>query len=474
MSSYWSTKSRPHYRSASAGHRAAPVSNPTPQTPPPPFGALLQTLKIEDLAVSSKKFVNSATIEDVEVITSYNWLDKKGAEPTILIPGKPPRWTPPLTSPQLSQDDGNYFRDKNAARYPKHPIEPGVVACLDADPALPSKVDIMACSSTLGNLLRFVRGSGEDKPFRMLVEKVGNTIFFIRRENSPTELIPDVRGYGHTFPEAYTTWEADVKGSCSHQRLLRYSFGGLNCVVRFGADGYISPAGWSAPHSASTANEKKPSVDDLINTLSGISVPSPDIEPSKGTLKVEKAGTAVDQRDVFDLKTRSIWTKLKKDHLADELPRLWVAQIPYFILAFHQSGFFAPNEIQIKNVRKKVKVWEKNQATHLASLAALIHRIIDVVSAKPSRKIELRCCETGKLEVRERLADAGEILSPGVRSRWEGEWEKGALSEKGDPDSEDEPYWDDRDDQLSWDEGSEKDFTACSADDCGYCGHCPY
>jgi hypothetical protein len=327
----------------------------------------------------------------------------------------------------------------------------------------------MACSSTLGNLLRFIRGSGEDKPFRMLVEKIGNTVFFVRRENSPTELIPDVRGYGHAFPEAYTTWEPEVKGSCSHQRLLRYSFGGLNFVVRFGADGYIKPAEKPAPHQTSTVKEKGPSVDDLIDTLSSVVVASHK-KPGSGTLKVEAAGRPVDQTNVFDLKTRSIFTKGKKDHLADELPRLWVAQIPFFILAFHKAGYFAPSEIQIKDVREDVRVWEKNQAANLARLAALVHRIVDIVSSTPSFKVELRCYEVEKLEVREKLFDAGDILSSEVRARWQTSCDIGGDSyDEKQCESDSDP-----EEQLSWDEGSEKDFTACSADDCGYCGHCPY
>ncbi|KAK0613522.1 hypothetical protein B0T14DRAFT_436537 [Immersiella caudata] len=486
MASHWSTKSRPHYRSTFATGSA---TNSTPQTPPPPFGPLLQTVSIEDLADSSKKFANSAAIRDVQVITSYNWVDRKGANPTILVPGmflflnschqpflthllagKPPLWTPPAITPQLRQDDGTYFRDKNAAQYPKHPIEPGVVACLNTNPSLPTEIDIMACSSTLGNLLRFVRGSGQDKPFRMLAEKIGNTIFFVRRENSPTELIPDVRGYGHTFPEAYTTWESEVKGSCSHQRLLRYSFGGLDFGVRFGADGYIKPARKAGPSQPPMMKEKSPSVNDLIGTLSGIAVASPNNTPPFGALKVKAAGNVVDQENVFDLKTRSIFTKDKKEHLVDELPRLWVAQIPFFILAFHRSGFFAPSEIQIKDVRANVKAWERIEATNLARLAALVHRLVDIVSNTPSSKVELRCCEVRKLEVREILPEVGNILSPEVRARWESQCNTrdGVYDEK---------YYDsdsDRDDRLSWDEGSEKDFTACSADDCGYCGHCPY
>jgi hypothetical protein len=42
------------------------------------------------------------------------------------------------------------------------------------------------------------------KPFRFDVDLIGDTVFFVRRENSPTGVIKDVRGYGHTFPENIT------------------------------------------------------------------------------------------------------------------------------------------------------------------------------------------------------------------------------------------------------------------------------
>lgn len=96
---------------------------------------------------------------------------------------------------------------------------PAIEAILKQNPDFDTKgIDIVGCGSTLGNLLRFARNI--DKKFRMIVECVGSTVFFIRRENSPTQTIPDVRGYGHTFPEAYTTWDAAVRGSETHQRVI--------------------------------------------------------------------------------------------------------------------------------------------------------------------------------------------------------------------------------------------------------------
>lgn len=77
-------------------------------------------------------------------------------------------------SVQLCEDSGENFRDKNAAPFPNHPLEPAVTACLTVSPNLPADVDVVACGSTLGNLLRFIRG--QDKTSRMPVEKVGNTV----------------------------------------------------------------------------------------------------------------------------------------------------------------------------------------------------------------------------------------------------------------------------------------------------------
>ncbi|PNH30211.1 hypothetical protein VD0002_g4046 [Verticillium dahliae] len=112
-------------------------------------------------------------------------------------------------------------------------MEPAIESILRTRPSFAAvsstPIDIVACGSTLGNLLRFT--SGDEKPFRMLVNVVGSTVHLIRREKSPNETIDDVRGYGHTFPDAYTTSDREARGSASHQRILSYCFGGLRSVV---------------------------------------------------------------------------------------------------------------------------------------------------------------------------------------------------------------------------------------------------
>ncbi len=374
----------------------------------------------------------------------------------------------------LAEDSGDYFRDRNAARYPEHPIEPAVIASLSAEPSLPSTVDIVACASTLGNLLRLVRG--EDKVFRMSVELVHGTAFFIRRENSARELIPDVRGYGHTFPEAYTTWEADVIGSASHQRIIRYNFGRLGLLVRSDPDGYLGSGTFrSLPQSQLSATKAASGASTSVHQLSDMflkSHVSSEAPTAAAKVKVAKGGCLVDQDLVFDMKTRGGWKK-NHDILGGELPRLWVAQIPNFVLAFHEKGVF--RDIRVQEVASDVEKWERLHTDDLAHLAALLQRIVALLSDRPDGRLELCHVGDGNLAVHEQLPDVPHALSPAV----EDSWKEGRLAcDRTAADDEDgvgsvkggDYGWD----AELWDSESEADFTACSADSCGYCGKCTY
>lgn len=313
------------------------------------------------------------------------------------------------------------------------------------------------------------------------MQKVHNTVFFIRRENSPTELIPGVRGYGHAFPEAYTTWEPAVKGSGSHQRVLHYSFGGLKLLVRSEVDGYLNSTLVSnqrtkggmprakleqamPPLLTPRANNATLSMNELTGLLSDNNI-TPQTPTPSTKLQIITGGSVTDQRLVFDLKTRSIKTQ-DKDHLGEELPRLWAKQIQKFILAFHVRGSFKESDIHIRDVRDEVLKWERDNNRDLARLAALIHQIINMVSSEPDRKFELCYSTIGKLDVRKQLPDAGDVLSPEAREKWEhasqGQCFAGHNNEADDKEG------------FRWDEDGGQDFTACSSDTCGYCGKCTY
>jgi hypothetical protein len=309
----------------------------------------------------------------------------------------------------------------------------------------------------------------------MLVEAIGDTVFFVRRENSPTELIPGVRGFGHTFPEAYTTWEADVKRSESHQRVVRYAFGGLDCLVRFEADGYhkdfvlggVEVKRASEPAETGDLDGMRASA---LQNSAIVAHPSAQDKP----LSVVRAGQRIPQSAIFDLKTRSI-RKKDQDILGDELPRLWVAQIPNFILAYHTSGVF--EDIQIRNVRHEVENWERENEDKLRKFAVLLRKIVAFARGRRDRRLEVRRREADVLELREQDEGVGHTLSAAIEARWvAGKSDQPPCPSDGSqgPDAPNISELDDENTAFDWDEGSEKDFTACSAEACGYCGHCSY
>lgn len=408
---------------------------------------------VKDLSVSADGQNHIPAISNCQYVGSYNWVD--GDErPTILIPGAPPAWMPLDEPVQLKEDSGTYYRDANAARYSEYPIEPAVRAISAQTASFATEdVDVFACASTLGNLLRFIRKV--DRPFRFTVEAVGNTVFFIRRENSPTETIQGVRGYGHTFPEAYTTWEDGAKGSQSHQRLIKYNFAGLGCVVRFEGDGYLKH------------------LDDGLHLNPGILLD----EPKATRLDVRTGGRMVTQAAIFDLKTRSA-KRMDQDVLEEELPRLWISQIPNFVLAYHERGTF--KDIRVQDVRGDVQKWELGNEDTLRQLATLVRQITSTVKGRADKRLEVRRKEVDVLEIREQMSDAPAAL-PDEMKTW---WINGDLDKSdgfGDASSsEDELYLSAGSDTeggaplFDSDDESEKDYTACSAEDCGYCGCCRY
>lgn len=433
-----------------------------PEIPPLPLGQLLMTINKADLSSTTDTSDLPPAITRCEYVASYSWLDKTS---TILVPGKPPAWTPLVKPQQLKEDQGQYFRDPNAARFPKHPVEPAVQALFELKPAYPTaEVDVFACGSTIGNLLRFARGI--DKSFRFTLEVIGTTVFFIRREGSPTEIIPDVRGFGHTFPEAYTTWGADVTGSESHQRLIKYNFGGVECLVRFGSDGYFSELDSSS--AKITTPKKTTNPTSLTDAFSSASLGGTTLSKSE-TLKIKSAGNEIPQSAVFDLKTRSA-RKAAENDMSDIYPRLWITQVPNLILAYHKRGLF--EDIRKLDVRRELDNWAEQNANDIRRLHVLMRRIIEFARNSTSNKLEVYRADVGHLEIRKQAGDGCDALPPDLKTKWEDCFEISERKPTGTGGSTEESFekcgfFDDSDDD------DDKDFTACSLD-CGYCGRCTY
>ena len=259
-------------------------------------------------------------------------------------------------------------------------------------------VDLVGCGSTIGNLLRFARS--ESRAFRFDVDVVGDMVLFVRRENSPTELITDLRGYGHTFPEAYTTWDAEVRGSCSHQRIIQYEFGGLKLLVRTETDGYVKEIDAKAP-SDLTNSTSQPSLDEVLGRMA---VSNAEVSADQ-PLQLKMQGARVRQDQIFDIKTRASY---KPFDMKEILPRLWLNQTSKFLVAYHQFGqFYKP---VVKDVREVVLGWEDENSALLARFHALVKRIVDVVRDSDQEQFEVSWDGSGPLLITEPIGERKRAL----------------------------------------------------------------
>jgi hypothetical protein len=352
--------------------------------------------------------------------------------------GSPPAWAPSLDVKYLNPDSSQYYQDVNSALYPQYaaisrwcntrtlifysyPAEPTFRALLTMHPDIDVSVfDVIGCSSTFGNLLRFCEGIKAD--FRFNVDRVGDNLFLTRKESSPHALIRDMRGYGHTFPETHTSWDPRTKGSICHQRIVQYDFGGLTFLVRSVSDGYLKQEA-GPDGNAAHPSKSDPRLDDNGNgsenipSLEKLRI-SGEPEPYIGPLRIQMGGRQIPQHAIFDLKTRAkdSYRPIDKNEVHR---RLWLNQTPYFIYAEHSKGFFEPCNIHPESVLDAISKWEKDHETLLNHYQAIVKELIAVTKASNTGKLQVIRRGRGPLKIWERLnGDNSHVLPGDLRSRW--------------------------------------------------------
>jgi hypothetical protein len=288
-------------------------------------------------------------------------------------------------------------------------MEPAIRSLLALEPEFDIKaLDLVACGSTAGNLLRFA--SSTPKPFRFDVDLVEDTVFFIRKENTPTETIDDLKGFGHTFPERYTTWDKNVAGSCSHQRIIEYEFGGLRFLIRSETDAYIKQS------ESSTASENakpgvEPSLDKMLSSIGFGTVAEGPSDGSKLSLRLQ--GQKIPQSQIFDIKTRR---KLSTFDIEELIPRLWVNQTPNFLIAYHEYGLF--DRPKVSDVKQQVLDWEKRNTGLLGRYHAIVKRILDIVRDSDDRQVEVSWDGKGPLRITKQIEPGNRVLPAELLDRW--------------------------------------------------------
>ncbi|MCJ1436419.1 hypothetical protein MMC27_005798 [Xylographa pallens] len=319
----------------------------------------------------------SASITDVKVLSSYNWIEAPRATPTIAVPGSPALWSAPGVSRRLKQDSGLIYIAQNAARHPESPLEPLFRALYITHPSFDIRpIDIVTDRNNIRKLLSFIDPSSSRnglEAFTMNIEVTKNTAIFCRDETKTQEYIGphEFRGFGHEFEKAYTVTQ--IGGSTGHHRIISYRFSDLNFIVRHETDGYVDIDGWSS--SSKAKNHTQDSLSSMLETLSLAPASSPPgITPTGSKLTIKEEGRVVPRESTLEIKTRVSHKLLDFQEIA---PQLWVSQTPKLVRAYHKNGTF--QKPVVEDVADAVKSWEERQQKNLRKLAALIPRIINLV-----------------------------------------------------------------------------------------------
>ncbi|KAI9671510.1 MAG: hypothetical protein M1817_003562 [Caeruleum heppii] len=438
----------------------------------------LSTLKASDIV----PVANSVQMKDARVVASYNWLDRR--DPTILVPGCPPAWSPPATTRQLQPDAGEVFIDQHNARHPSYPMEPLVRSLVMMQPLLDlGAVEVVICRNTLNKLLDFVLGGS--KTFEFEIEVLGGTTFFIRKEKYPTEHVTGFQGFGNTFPKEYTKWDPESQGSSSHHRVARCDFGGLSCLIRFESKSYQpSKAGESKIVQRIKKTDVESAETDATPANAGLSSLlafklSDEEHPVVGSpLEIQSGGREIDQAAMMEIKTRGLYRGLD---IQTVLPSLWLSQTPNLVIALHSRDVFT--NIDIHDLTTEIAEWETREQLQLKKLNAVLRRLIQIAKETKTKKCLVRKRAVGGIQIYELPIDERKVLPEDLCKLWDPELDRGSASEGSrraesvrdqiyESEEDEDRYGDCHYDGPNEDEA--EDFAACSLDDCGYCGHCPY
>ena len=186
-----------------------------------------------------------------------------------------------------------------------------------------------------------------------------------------------------------------------------------------------------------------------------------------------RGGRLIPQQAIFELKTHGAHKK-RVEQMSEHLPRLWVAHVPFFILAFHDYGLFKPENIVIQDVRKKVTVWQAENQILLRRLGVLLEKLVSMARDPDIDRFEVCLQQPGVLELRE---PGGKVFPP-LPSPLTWIWADQGGSEYASDSSGVSVGAETSDADVAAHSGDDdddfpEDFTACS-DACGYCGQCSY
>lgn len=228
-------------------------------------------------------------------------------------------------------------------------------------------VDIVLNRNSLRKFLDFCVGTVKSS-FRVDLSMINNTLFIERHEKNARALIrgTQVNGWGHNFEKAFTKLPKGLGGSTQYHRVVNYSLGGLNCVVRFEVDACYQGGNEGQTPFAGDNIHRSLAVD--MGKLSiGTNPRRNEVVPGQ-TPKVVNQFKSMPQSTTAEIKTSS-----SNKTLSSFLPQLWFGRTPWLIMAHHAEGTF--DKINITNAEAKFVAWETKHQDELRKMVSLLSQL---------------------------------------------------------------------------------------------------
>ncbi|GLA74006.1 hypothetical protein AtubIFM55763_004944 [Aspergillus tubingensis] len=384
----------------------------------PPKGPVLAKFESDRVKPSQK----APCITSCNYLASYTRLDP--GELSILVPGilvrycrtasgrsqahkisgRPPLWTPVKKSLKLKETGYPKWANPKPINELAHPWEASFEAIRRQESIYDlNRTDIVTCSATLRDLFDFVRGLTSE--IRFIMERIGKTVVFVRREVPAPVWLPesDIQyKYEAEFTKRYTKWEDIAAEYKAHQRIVRYNFAGINIVVRSASDAYIPNQDLAFQGGSASTNTDKANITSLTEGIGG--------------LQVHEGGKPIAQNEILHTDLRSMYNHhghLRKLHLSTVFPRLWASQVSNVAVAYHKEGVM--KSVRVSDMKDEILNWECENKDHLSRLAGLLNNLTGYARASPSR-LEVCRSSFGPLEIR-KLADqdSPKAVSPEMR-----------------------------------------------------------
>lgn len=190
------------------------------------------------------------------------------------------------------------------------------------------------------------------------MEIVNDTMLFMRWSpfNDIHKINNKTSSYGYSMPPALTTHVPGFEESTSHHRVMRYTLGGMECLVRFEVDGYVEEPelhdssdseeasnGWqdlflaqddAEPADTSLAEELPTAV---LSSMERLKLePLDKSHPSKFSkgVQVIERGALVPPHLVFGMKSRTAKKTLSQSKIAASY---WFMQVGRALIGYHET-----------------------------------------------------------------------------------------------------------------------------------------